>query len=184
MIAQDLRPISIADNQGFRDFCNTMDPRYTVPSRLTIKSLIKALGKKTKDSLKKELEETKWVAITSDLWTDRTMRIFVALTSHFLDSEGSLKTATLSCDSFHQRENGDNIAIRIQSILQDYGIEDKLVCGCTDAGSNIKKAFKDAGIPRIHCFAHCLNLCVKEAFKVMESADMELHYNFGYKALR
>ena len=174
----------MVQSHGFREFCYSMDPKYTVPTRRTMRKLIKSLDQKTKDSLKAELIESPWVAITSDLWTDRTTRAYLGLTVHFYDKDGDLKTATMSCETFHARETAENIAPHIQRILGEYEIEGKLVCGCTDDGGNMKKAFKDAGIPRIHCFAHCLNICVKDTFKVMESKEMELQHQFGYKALR
>ena len=61
---------------------------------------------------------------------------------------------------------------------------EKIVCGCTDRGSNIKKAMKDAGIKWIACFAHCLNTCVKDTINDMSSQQIEDEFHFGFAALK
>ena len=91
-----------------------------------------------------------------------------------------MKSATLSCETFHERELGVNIANRLTGVINEYGIAGKLVCGCSDDGANVKKAFRDAGLSRICCFAHCLNTCVKDSFKMMETVvEDEFHFGFG-----
>ena len=124
----------MAVSEGFREFCQVMDPKYTPPNRETVRNLIKSLDQETKDNLKTELAASPWVAITSDLWTDRRTRAYIALTAHFYDTNGDIKTATMCCETFHVRETGENIAARILNILQSYEVQDKIVCGCSDDG--------------------------------------------------
>jgi len=38
MIAQDLQPLSVVEDSGFREFIKALDPRYTLPSRSQIRN--------------------------------------------------------------------------------------------------------------------------------------------------
>ena len=39
-ICKDMRPISVVDGIGFREFCETLEPRYRIPSRRTVANRI------------------------------------------------------------------------------------------------------------------------------------------------
>lgn len=178
-IAQDMRAIYLTECPGFIHFCHVMDPSYTVASRRTVKEGIRKLDKATKDVIKTQLQKVEAAAITADLWTSKAVTHYMAVTAHFVDSAGELQTKTLSCDAFKERELSDNIRKRVKEVLEEFKITDKVIASCTDRGSNVKKALRDAGIRWIACFAHCLNTCVKDAFKDMTSGEIELEFGFG-----
>jgi len=37
MVASDFQPYNIVENKGFKEFIYTLDPRYTLPSKHTLK---------------------------------------------------------------------------------------------------------------------------------------------------
>src|SRR4029434_10778193 len=39
-ICKDIRPISVVDGIGFREFCEALEPRYRIPSRGTVTNRI------------------------------------------------------------------------------------------------------------------------------------------------
>src|SRR4029434_9861293 len=39
-ICKDMRPISVVDGIGFREFCEALEPRYRIPSRRTVTNRI------------------------------------------------------------------------------------------------------------------------------------------------
>ena len=39
-VHMDMRPISVVDGIGFREFCEALEPRYCIPSRGTVNKII------------------------------------------------------------------------------------------------------------------------------------------------
>ena len=66
-------PFAIVDNPYFVTMLNAFDERYQVPCRQTIKNEIMDHYDNMHDKILKELEKTKKVSITCDIWTSITM---------------------------------------------------------------------------------------------------------------
>lgn len=85
MIAEDLQPLSVVENRGFRKLVNLLDPQYVLPSRRTIgRKLIPELFESTKSIFSSHLSEAKNVSITTDIWTSMNTDSFITMTAHFL----------------------------------------------------------------------------------------------------
>ena len=74
MIVKDLRPISIVEDEGFRDLLSTADPMYVPPSRKTLsEKLIPNRFKREMDEIKLyDLNRARYVGITTDAWTSNS----------------------------------------------------------------------------------------------------------------
>uniref|UniRef100_A0A1X7U5Y8 BED-type domain-containing protein n=1 Tax=Amphimedon queenslandica TaxID=400682 RepID=A0A1X7U5Y8_AMPQE len=69
MIATDLQPISIVNDQGFQ---NLLDSKYIPPCRRTItRDLIPKILSTCKSELAESLSKAAFCAFTTDLWTSR-----------------------------------------------------------------------------------------------------------------
>ena len=72
-IAQDLQPLSVVENRGFRALVKTLDRRVKMPSRSSISSThLPVMYEKVRAQLLKDLALVKWVALTTDLWTSKS----------------------------------------------------------------------------------------------------------------
>jgi hypothetical protein len=170
-IAKDMRPINIVEGDGFKKFVATLDPKYQLPSRQTItKSIIPRLTEDTKKALSESLLQAKWVAITTDMWSSSTCTSFMSVTGHFLEDD-ELTSALLDCSSFHGRHTSANITARLLHVVSEFEITDKIVCAVSDNAANVKKAIVDANMNGIPCFAHTLNLCIKDSLAAMEAFE-------------
>ena len=97
IVAKDMRPASIVEGEAFREFVQLAVPNYTLPHRNTIsKVMIPKITKEEKEKLKEEVKDAKWVAITTDEWTSRTVTAFLGVTIHFL-KDGQLTSRLLDC---------------------------------------------------------------------------------------
>lgn len=139
-------PISIVENEHFRHFLHTMDERYTPISRTTITSKqIPQLEMRVKECIKSSLVDQKSISVTADIWSDRTMRSYLGVTAHVLNSSASgytLNAYLLDCRRFKGRHSSENISAAFDEILDDYNISDKVDFIITDNAANMKKAFK------------------------------------------
>lgn len=74
------------------------------------------------------------IAITADIWSDRTMRSFLGVTAHILGKNpktGScgMLSLLLTCQRFHGKHTGERIAQTFESILEDFHVGDKVSNG-------------------------------------------------------
>jgi len=68
MIILDELAFNFVENQGFKSFCQVMQPRFDVPSHLTIWRDCLKIYIVEKEKLKKALKD-QHVCLTTDTWT-------------------------------------------------------------------------------------------------------------------
>ena len=162
MLAVDLQPASIVEDKGFLNFLQVIDSKYQPPSRRSImRSLLPDQYQTTKQELKAKLAETKWCALTTDLWTTQG---YITITCHFLSNRWELHSSvpdTLHVDGSHTAEA---LAAELVSICDNWGITEKVVCVITDNANNVA-AVRLNGWKHLPCFAHTLNLVVQDSLK-------------------
>jgi hypothetical protein len=76
-------PLSIVENESFRTFMHSLDPKFRPPSRshMTMKMLPKLVTEKT-EAVKELLNSAVYVSCTLDMWSDRNCRAYAAITAH------------------------------------------------------------------------------------------------------
>ncbi|KAF7641585.1 hypothetical protein LDENG_00276790 [Lucifuga dentata] len=105
------------------------------------------------------------VCLTTDCWTSHATTSFMAVTCHYIEENFMLTSELLDCFSFTDRHTSDNLAAELQRISSEWGVKDKVVACMSDNASNTKGAIKKAGWKHVPCFAHTLNLIVREGLK-------------------
>lgn len=122
--------------------------RFTPMARSTLGRLkIPQLFAAGKECIKNILAKQRSVSITTDIWSDRTMRSFLGVTAHAIISNptsGSveLKSMLLSCQRFSGSHTGERIASAFEEVIEVAGIKNKIDFVLTDNASNMKAAFK------------------------------------------
>lgn len=181
MIARDFQPFSIVEDQGFRDYTKALDPTYILPSRKTIsRTVLPRMYKKLKEELKTKVGSASAVCLTTDCWTSITTESYMAVTCHFIGNDYTLSTALLDCFSFSERHTVDNLAEQLKKISEDWSISEKVVACVSDNASNIKAAIKNVGWKHLPCFAHTLNLVVKEGLKAIQPVVDKVKHTVEY----
>jgi hypothetical protein len=165
-IAEDIRPISVVEGNGFKRLVEKLDPRYQLPCRRTLsKNIIPSLAEEEKGRIADDLKFADTIALTTDTWTSLTSTSFMSVTAHFLNDEEILSSKMLDCSSFHERHTSENLKERLLDVIADFDVSEKVVCIVSDNATNITKAVIDSGIPWLPCFAHTLNLVVTDVLK-------------------
>jgi hypothetical protein len=99
----------VVESDSFRDLMKCLDPRYQVPSR---KHLSSVLLQERHDLLLANIKETLHavtnVSITMDLWTNRQMRAFSGITAHYI-TDWKLHSVVLGCIRFKGRHTAYKI---------------------------------------------------------------------------
>ena len=76
-------PLSIVEleREAFIKFMNVIDPKFTMTSRRTLsRTTIPRLYAAMNDELKKFCNQSNFISLTLDIWTDRRLRAFFAMT--------------------------------------------------------------------------------------------------------
>lgn len=124
MIATDLQPYSIMENEGFRRYSRNLEPRYALPSRRALSEIIVPdIYGKVKEEVKKSFHTVK-ICVKTDTWTEATTtRAFVGVSAHWISNEWERRFAVLNCDEFSAKHNGENIAAKFNRVLNDWNLE-------------------------------------------------------------
>ena len=211
MIVKDIRPISIVENEGFRDLISLLEPRYTMVSRQHItRRILPEFLSRVQHSLDSLLVEVSSCNLTLDIWSSRRMHAYIGISIHFVTDGWKLLTYLLACSKMSGSHTADNIQSEYDSIVSKYNLTGKVFKVVTDNASNMCAAFRgetslpgfdgvdsdiaefldigsDSGsdssedttiesldeclrdLPigpeRLACFAHTLQLCVKDGLK-------------------
>ena len=193
-IACDLVPFSTVDSHYFRDLLHKANSQYQVPSRKhLVGKLLREKREEDFNSLKEKVEKVDSVCVTLDLWSSRQMRSYLGITAHFI-LDWKLGSALLACKRFTGRHTHEMIMQEYEETIHAFGLQDKVSHIITDNASNMISAFALPGLitppaddtdedddllisdeelldisalPAEHspCFAHTLQLVIKDAFK-------------------
>lgn len=81
-------PIHLTENKDFKQFCDRLDSRYQLPSRRTLTyTLIPNHYKQVKEKIRTQLKDCKSINICTDIWSDSSMRSFLAFSVHAINSK-------------------------------------------------------------------------------------------------
>ena len=67
------------------------------------------------------------------------------------------------------RHTGENIASHLNDVKQEFGIREVSALA-TDNATNMVAAASEAGMPRVPCFSHTLQLAVTDGLKIRAAA--------------
>lgn len=74
-------PLSLVERSAFIEFMKIVDPKFTLTSRRTLsRSTIPKLYDQMNEKLKVLCDQSRFISLTLDLWTDRRTRSFFAMT--------------------------------------------------------------------------------------------------------
>lgn len=84
-VITDQQPFTVVENKNFRKFLSSIQPRYKLPSRHTVKSMIMNKFKDAQKQLSNYLQlSTSKISLTIDMWTSITSLGILAITIHFI----------------------------------------------------------------------------------------------------
>ena len=117
MVAVDLRPYSIVENEGFRELLKILEPRYSIISRKELtNNVIPELFSDLKEKIKKSLESSESrVNFTTDMWKwEGQNREYMMVTAHWAVENGEqkrfeMKNALLEVEEFTDSAHAYNI---------------------------------------------------------------------------
>lgn len=129
---------------------------------------------------------TSSLCFTTDLWTSKSMKSFMAVTYHYIDNDFQCVSGLLDFVPIKGRHFGERLALSLIHVFEDYGISKSQVLTITvDNASNndtmmktlITKGYLRNGEHHIRCFAHILNLTAQDLLGFISEIIKQIRVN-------
>jgi Protein of unknown function (DUF 659) len=181
-IVLDIQPFKVVEGDSFRKMVSRFDPVYQIPTRNTIKKFIKKSFDRRRNKIKEYISKNipGKVSITTDIWSSIKNEGFLGITIHFIDKNWVLKHFTLDLFRFKGSHTGQSIANEIYKIIEEFGLQNRVISMTTDNASNMTACAKalenkfDHTFIHYRCVAHILNLIVTAGLNVINTPIKKL----------
>ena len=164
-IVDGLLPISTVETSHFKKFMAVMEPRYTVPTRRTLKSkVMDKMEVQLTSEIKEDLKQVEFCTITHDGWTSLANQSYETATVHYVSKDWELKSKVLTTEKVEESHTSEAIRGAMEVVKTKWQLPNPTAV--TDSAANEVKAFETLlQWPRLPCFGHNLNLCVRAGLK-------------------
>lgn len=169
----DQQPFSIVDNLSFRKFMLSIQPRYKLPSRYTLKKMILSKFQTAREEICNYLQlSTSKVSLTMDMWTSISALGILAVTVHYINDSWQFEHFVLDVLYIPSPHDSSTIKNAVLKITDELKVTSRLVGITTDneakmiaATRKIKENLESSDFQHYRCTAHILNLVVKAALE-------------------
>ncbi|XP_045913609.1 zinc finger BED domain-containing protein 4 isoform X1 [Micropterus dolomieu] len=128
MIVRDLQPVSIVENQGFRELLQLLEPRYTPERQHYIQSqLLPAYAYQAQLATRQALASTHALSLSLDLWRGLAGATsgYLGVTCHFLTSDWQMHSALLACLPLTGGSSGNRVLSEFDEVCHSHGVSGK-----------------------------------------------------------
>ncbi|XP_028308293.1 zinc finger BED domain-containing protein 4 [Gouania willdenowi] len=136
MIVCDLQPVSIVENQGFKELLLLLEPRYmSEPQHYIQTQLLPAYAYQAQLATRQALSSAHALSLSLDLCTglSGTTSGFLGVTCHFLTSDWEMRSALLACLPLIGGYSGDRILSDFDEVCQSHGVSGRAFRVVADA---------------------------------------------------
>ena len=141
VIAKSL-PLSFVEGEEIDDFVKSLDLKYDLPGIGKLRNkLIPSNVERIKSNIKKILQGLKKINISSDIWSEPSLRAFIAFGAHGITEDWKLIKCILGVKRLLGSHTNAIIYKEFLELAKEFNIENKLYKIITDGGSNMVKAF-------------------------------------------
>ncbi|KAI4465796.1 dna replication-related element factor isoform a [Holotrichia oblita] len=155
-------PLSIVEDQGFKDFVTALNPNYVIPSKKTIKNNILNIYEILKNNTQMTLEGLQNVTLTIDVWSSNANENYLSVTAHYISDDYTLTNYVIETVKLSDRHSPQHIAETLKNIIHNWKINVLVIVtdGSTKMVSTIALL---ENVQHIKCFAHTLNVIIRES---------------------
>lgn len=177
MIIIDEMAFRVVEGEGFIKYSNTLQPKFEVPSRITVARDPMQIFLEEKEKMKKILKKQR-ISLTTDTWTSNQNLNYMVLTAHWIDQQWQLQRRVINFCLLDDHK-GDTIGRKIEECLLQWGVDRIFTITVDNASFNngainyikdLSKAWEGTILQHefIHmrCCAHIVNLIVKSGLEV------------------
>ncbi|XP_074537778.1 zinc finger BED domain-containing protein 4 [Halichoeres trimaculatus] len=125
MIVRDLQPVSIVENQGFRELLQLLEPRYTPEAQHYIQTqLLPAYAYQAQLATRQALASAHALSLSLDIWKGFTTASswYLGVTCHFLTSDWQMRSALLACLPLMGGSSENRVLSEFDEVCHSHGV--------------------------------------------------------------
>ena len=104
---------------GFIKLLNTLEPRYSIPSRpFFSKTIILGIYSQIKQGLLLELLKALGVSLTTDGWNSKATESYITTTAHYMTDDWELREKVLETVTLNEAHTAQNLADCLDSTAE------------------------------------------------------------------
>ncbi|KAM3618554.1 uncharacterized protein V6R79_021792 [Siganus canaliculatus] len=150
MIVRDLQPVSIVENQGFRELLQLLEPRYTPERQHYIQSqLLPAYAYQAQLATRQALASAHALSLSLDLWRclSGASSGYLGVTCHFLTSDWQMRSALLACLPLTGGCSGSRVLSDFDEVCHSHGVSGRAFRVVADSFLAMAAAAKPCCLP-------------------------------------
>ena len=115
--------IIFLDNILFAIFCESLCPRYKLPSRgYMTNTIIPSLYDESLDIIKDILKQVKYLSMTTDAWSSLSKQSYITVTAHLIDDEVKLQFFVLDTSEIKVRHTSENLLEHVKVVMNKFNL--------------------------------------------------------------
>ena len=148
------------------------DVHKNLHRRTTISRHVDSVVNEVCVRVKQELQDAKFIALTSDDLTDDFRKIsYITVTASYFNSDLKLCSRILNTREVNERKMVDVLGRVVSEVVEEYGFDMVNIAIVIDNAANMVATICDKCCC-LSCFAHCLNLAMVEVLAT-ENGDFQ-----------
>ena len=138
----DMRPISIVQDHGLREFVTFLEPGYVMPSHTHIAHKIRLSHSEGIGRLQATLsKEVDALALMTDAWTSRACQSYATTTAHFISDDWTLQRCVLEIIHFPGSHTAVRIVEKLKAAVDRFKVDhSKVQAVVHDQAANVELA--------------------------------------------
>ena len=143
LIARLDLPLGIGETQAWEDYIKRAhNPVFEKVSRQTTTRDMWKLFAEERDLLMKSLlPAASSVCLTSDIWSGNAKEDYISVVAHYVTADWELEKKVVGFRLVNCKHTGENIADSIASVVEEFGLVDKVFAITLDNASSNSKAY-------------------------------------------
>lgn len=171
-----MQPYRIVDDEGFRSYTRSLEPRYQLPTRQALAcEIIPRMYTKCVSQIKHSLTEASSLALTTDMWTSLANDAYMSVTAHYVTADFQSVQNCLDVTYFPDSHTANHLACAIEDSVRKWLLHEEngsrmgeqiQIYVVSDNAANIVAAMRQLPTyTHVGCFLHTLQLCINAAIK-------------------
>jgi hypothetical protein len=144
LIARLDLPLGIGETDAWEEYIvRAHNPRFVKVSRqTTTRDLNKLYTDRRNIILNKVLSGASSIALTSDIWSGNAKEDYISVVAHYVSADWELQKKVIALRLIESKHTGENIADKVGTVLQEFGLFDKIFSITLDNASSNAKAME------------------------------------------
>ncbi|XP_066341187.1 zinc finger BED domain-containing protein DAYSLEEPER-like [Miscanthus floridulus] len=143
LIARLDLPLGFGDTDAFEEYIKSShNPRFVRSSRRTTTRDLDKLFAERRAMIRNYVHASASVALTSDIWSGNAKEDYISVVAHYVNADWELQKKIVGLRLIQVKHSGENISASIASVVEEYGLVDKIFSITLDNASSNAKAME------------------------------------------